>query len=115
MKRLLANLALTAILGVFALPLAAALQRSQTPVCCLPGGKHHCTQAPSESGLKGKNDRCPFAPPALATAVTTAVGAARYTLAEPALVGYFGPTAVQSAHRVAIRELPARGPPVVFL
>jgi hypothetical protein len=115
MRRLLANLALTAILGVFALPLAAALQQSQTPICCLPGGKHHCQQAPSGAGLKDKNDRCPFAPPALATTLTIAVDAASYTLAEPVVVGYFGPTAVQSDHLVAIRELSARGPPVVFL
>jgi hypothetical protein len=114
MKRLLANLALTAILGVFALPLAAALQRSQTPVCCLPGGKHHCQQAPSGAGLKDKNDTCPFAPPVLATAVTTAVGEASFTLAEPVVVGYFGPTAVQSDRQVAIRELSARGPPVLL-
>jgi hypothetical protein len=114
MRRLLANLALTAILGVFALPLAAALQQSQTPICCLPGGKHHCQQAPSGAGLKDKNDRCPFAPPSLATAVTTAVGGARFTLAEPVVVGYFGPIAAPSDHLTAIRELSARGPPFLL-
>jgi hypothetical protein len=115
MKRLLANIALTAILSTFALPLAATLQPSQMPACCLPGGKHHCKQAPSEAGLKDKNDRCPFAPPAFATAITTAVGVASFTLAGPAIVGYFGLIAAPSDHRVAIRELSARGPPVVSL
>jgi hypothetical protein len=115
MKRLLANLALAAILSGFALPLVFALQMSQVPACCLPGGKHHCQQAPSGAGLKDKDDRCPFVPPVLGTATTKAVGVASFTLAEPVVVGYFGPTAVQSDHQVAIRELSARGPPVVFL
>lgn len=115
MKRLLANLALTAILSAFALPLAAALQQSQTPMCCLPGGKHHCRQVPSESGFKDKNDKCPFAPPVFATAITTAVGVASFTLAEPVIVGYFGPTAASWDHAIAIRELSARGPPVFFV
>jgi hypothetical protein len=115
MKRLLANLALAAILSGFALPLAFALQVSQVPACCLPGGKHHCRQAPSETGLKDKNDTCPFAPPVLALAITTAVGAAICELAGPVIVGYFGPIAVQSDYRVAIRKLSARSPPVAFL
>jgi hypothetical protein len=115
MKRLLANLALTAILSGFALPLAVALQLSQVPACCLPGGKHHCKQAPSGAGLKDKNETCPFAPPALATAVTTTIGAASFTLAEPVIVGYFGLIAAASGHLIATRELSARGPPVVFL
>jgi|SRR5580692_9439888 hypothetical protein len=115
MRRLLANLALAAILSGFALPLAVTLPLSQTPACCLPGGKHHCRQAPAGAGLKDKNNTCPFAPPALATAVTTAIGAASFTLAESVIVGYFEPIAVQSDHRVAIRELSARGPPVVLL
>lgn len=115
MRRLLANLALTAILSVFALPLAAALQQSQTPICCLPGGKHHCRQVPSESGFKDKNDRCPFAPPVLAIATTKAVGVASLTLAEPVVVSYFAQISVPSGQRVAIRELSARGPPVFFV
>jgi hypothetical protein len=115
MKRLLANIALTAILSTFALPLVAALQPSQMPACCLPGGKHHCKQVPSEAGLKDKNNRCPFVPPAFATAITSAVGVASFTLAGPVIVGYFGLIAAPSDHQVAIRELSARGPPVVSL
>jgi hypothetical protein len=115
MRRLLANLALTAILSGFALPLAAALQLSQVPACCLPGGKHHCRQAPRGAGLKDKNDTCPFAPPTLATATTTAINATTFTLSEPMIVGDFGPIAELSGHEVAIRELFVRGPPVVFL
>jgi hypothetical protein len=114
MKRLLANLALTAILSGFALPLAFALQMSQVPVCCLPGGKHHCQQVPSGAGLKDKNDTCPFAPPTLATAITTAINATTFTLAETMIVGDFGPIAQPSGHEVAIRELSARGPPFVL-
>jgi hypothetical protein len=115
MKRLLANLALTAILSSFALPLAAALQLSQTPACCLPGGKHHCQQVPSGAGLKDKNDICPFAPPTLATAITTAVAEAIFKLAGLVIVGDFGPNVAQTEHLIAIRELSARGPPVAFL
>jgi hypothetical protein len=115
MRRLFANLALAAILSGFALPLAVSSRLSQTPACCLPGGKHHCRQSPPGEGLKDKNDTCPFAPPALAIAVTTAIGAVSFTLAESVIVGYFEPIAVESDYRVAIRELSARGPPVVFL
>jgi len=68
-RRLLANLALAAMLSIVALPLAVALQSSQTPACCLPSGKHHCRQSPTGPGFKSKNDECPYASLVVATEV----------------------------------------------
>jgi len=72
MKRLFANLALVAVLGVFVLPLAASLRGPDVPVCCLPGGKHHCLQHPAGTGpsFKIKTDACPYSPRFVATGLT---------------------------------------------
>ena len=111
MRRLLANIALAAILSAFALPLAVALQSSQIPACCLPGGKHHCKQTPTGQGFNGPTDKCPYASLAMAIEVR-AVAAAQFALAEPEIIGYLGRITARSGYRFADRELSARGPPV---
>jgi hypothetical protein len=111
MRRLLAHLALAAIVGPLLGPLALALQTSGTPACCLPGGKHHCRQAPTGQGFNSPTDKCPYASLAMATQVK-AVAAAQIGLAEPEVIGYFRPITARPGYRFADRELSARGPPV---
>lgn len=114
MRRLLAHLALATIVGPLLGPLAIALQTSETPACCLPGGKHHCRQTPNGQGFNSQTDKCPYASLAMATQVK-AVAAAQFGLAKPEVVGYFGPITARSGYRFADRELSARGPPVPHL
>jgi len=111
MRRLLANLALAAIVGPLLGPLAIALQTSEAPACCLPGGKHHCRQTPTGQGFNSRTDKCTYASSAMATQVK-AVAAAPFGLAEPELIAYFGPITGRSGYRFADRELFGRGPPV---
>ena len=114
MRRVLANLALAAILSTFVLPLAAAFKIEATPACCLPGGKHHCNQSRTGPGFKNQNDKCPSHSQVVATAVT-AIGLAKFDLAGPGISGRFRQVAAQAGHRIAARELSARGPPSSFL
>jgi hypothetical protein len=114
MRRLIAHLALAAILSSFLSPLAVALHSSGTPACCLPGGKHHCRQTPTGPGFKSQNDNCPYATLAITTEVK-AVRVAKFGLAAPAVVGYFGVVAVRGGYRFIASELSARGPPRSFL
>jgi hypothetical protein len=110
-RRLLAHLALAAIVGPLLGPLAIALQTSGTPACCLPGGKHHCRQTPTGQGFDSRTDKCTYASSAMATQVK-AVAAAQFGVAELEVLGYFGPITARSGYRFADRELSARGPPV---
>jgi hypothetical protein len=112
MKRVLAHFALFAILGPFVLPLALALRSSETPACCLPGGKHHCTQKPNGTGFKSKTDACPYASQFPATGLT-GLHFAKFDLAEPVVGGFFYSTLASAGHRIATRQLSDRGPPVL--
>ena len=114
MRRLLANLALVAILSTFVLPLAAAFEIAATPACCLPGGKHHCNQSPTGAGFKTQNDKCPYHSQIVATGAT-AKGSAKFDLAGLDVSGHFGQIAAQVGHSFGGRELSARGPPTSFL
>jgi hypothetical protein len=112
MKRLLANLALTAILSTLVLPLGVALETSSagTPVCCLPGGKHHCTERPSGAGLTGKSDGCPYASKFLATGFT-GLHVAKFEFSGAAAAGRFAAIAAFANYRIAGRQPTDRGPP----
>lgn len=114
MRRLLANLALAAILSTFILPLLVAFEIEATPACCLPGGKHHCNQGRNGPGFKNQNDKCPYHSQVVATAVT-AIGSAQFDLAGPDVRGRFRQVAAQAGHRIPARELSARGPPMSLL
>ena len=114
MRSFLANLALAAILSTFILPLAAAFEIAATPGCCLPGGKHHCNQSPTGPGFKTQNDKCPYRSQIVATGAT-AIGSAKFDLAELDVSGHFGQIAAQVGHPFGGRELSARGPPISFL
>jgi hypothetical protein len=114
MRRLLAHLALAAIVGPLFGPLAIALQTSAIPACCLPGGKHHCRQTPTGQGFTSQTDKCPYASLAMATQAKSVV-ATQFGLAKPEVIGYFGPITARSGYRFADRELSARGPPVPHL
>jgi hypothetical protein len=114
MRRVIAHVALAAIIGSLLSPLAVALQNSGTPACCLPGGKHHCRQSSSGTGFKSQNDKCPYASLGMATEVK-AVHEAKFDLAAPAVISHFGPVAVQVEYRFTAGELSARGPPLSSL
>ncbi len=114
MKRFVANLAVAAILGTFALPLAIALQNSGIRACCRPGGKHHCTQMPTGSGFKSKTDACPYASQFLATHLTT-LHPPQFELYAPHPVGAVDPTFAPSFHRIAGPTASDRGPPPFLL
>ena len=114
MRRVIAHLALAAILSSLLSPLAVAFQSSGIPACCLPGGKHHCRQSSTGPGFKSQNEKCPYASLGVATAVN-AVHVAKFDLAAPAVIGHFRLVAVQVEYRFTAGELCARGPPLSFL
>jgi hypothetical protein len=60
MGRLFASLVVAGILAGVLSPLAVALGTASRPACCLPSGKHHCSQYPSGPGFTSKSDQCPY-------------------------------------------------------
>jgi len=114
MRRLFANLAIAAILAGVVSPLAVALGTSSTAECCLPSGKHHCSQHSHGLGFKSKSDQCPYSSEVVVSRVQGRE-AVNFTLAAPQVTGNFRPIAVSSAYRVTFRELSARGPPAFSL
>jgi hypothetical protein len=110
MRRLLANLGLAAILGTFLLPLGVALQTSGTPACCLPGGKHHCTQKSAGPGFNSKTDACPYASQLLATGFT-GLSLAKFKITGPGIGGFIRAKLACVGHRIAGRQVSDRGPP----
>jgi hypothetical protein len=114
MKRVLANLALVAIVSTFAWPLVVGLARSETPACCRPGGKHHCGQKPDGPGLYSKIDACPYASHFLATGFT-GLFLATFEMAGLSSGGSIRVTPTPTDNRVAGRLPSDRGPPVLSL
>ena len=114
MRRLFASLAIAAILAGVVSPLAVALGTSSTAACCLPSGKHHCSQHSNGLGFKTKSDKCPYSSEFVVSRVQ-ALEAAHFSLGVPLVTRNFRPIAVSSAYRVAFRELSARGPPAFSL
>jgi hypothetical protein len=110
MRRLVTYLALAAFFSSLLLSLAATFQRSGTPACCLPGGKHHCRQHPSGPGFNSQNDKCPYASLAIAARVQM-VGADHFDFAPPSILTFFDLVDVESACRSTAGKLSARGPP----
>jgi len=114
MKRLLANLAFAAILSSSALPLVASLQKPEIPACCLPGGKHHCTQNSTGTGFKSKTDPCPYASQFLAAGLT-GLYLDRFEMAAPGVGDFTTATLAGPCQRIANRHLSDRGPPTPSL
>ena len=112
MRRLLANLALASILSIFVLPLAASLQQPGLPLCCRPGGKHHCMENSPKTGFKSKIDTCPYASHAIASPVT-ALQAGKFETGGPAVGGFVCLMQASSGYRIAGRRLSDRGPPAL--
>jgi hypothetical protein len=110
MRQLFASFAIAAILAGVVSPLAIALGTSSTPACCLPSGKHHCSQHSNGLGFKSKSDHCPY-PSGVVVSGFQGLEAANFALAAPQVTRNFGPIAVSSAYQVGFRELSARGPP----
>jgi hypothetical protein len=111
-KRLLANLALVAVISTFVLPLGVAFETRGTPVCCLPGGKHHCTQKSTGPELKGKTDACPYVSQLLATGFT-GLYLPKFELGGPAVVGLLAVIVAYSYYRNAGLRASDRGPPAL--
>ena len=112
MRRLAANLVIAAILGTFALPLTIALQNSGIPACCRPGGKHHCSQTPSENSFKSKSDACPYAAQFLATRVLSRYSA-KVDSSGLVFTGSLEITFVPSSYEFWRPQPSDRGPPLV--
>jgi hypothetical protein len=110
MKRLLANLALAALLCTFVLPLAGVLQRAETPACCLPGGNHRCTQKPPVSGFNRATGSCPYLSHFLATSFA-GLYLAKFEIAGPSIAKFIPTTFSCAVHRIAGPRLSNRGPP----
>ena len=55
-----ASLATAAILAGVLSPLAVALGTSSTAACCLPSGKHQCSQHSDGLGFRTTSDQCPY-------------------------------------------------------
>jgi hypothetical protein len=113
MKRLLTSFALAAILVGIVSPLAVALQASSTPSCCLPGGKHHCSQSPDGPGFNSNSEPCPYASELFLTEIA-GLQARTYSLAAPQPTSEYIAGATDSGYRVFVREISARGPPPSF-
>ena len=110
MRRLFTHLALAAFFSNLLSPLAVTLQSSGTPLCCLPGGKHHCRQNPAEPGFRSQSGKCPYGLLAIATQQKI-VRADNFDLAPPRILDYFNLVDVQSACRFTAGSLFPRGPP----
>jgi hypothetical protein len=100
MKRLFANLTLAAIVSIFFLPLAASLRKPEVPVCCLPGGKHHCTQGSSETGFNSNAQVCPYISHFLAAGFT-GLYLGKFELAGLAVVDLILAAPECTGHRIA--------------
>jgi hypothetical protein len=114
MRRLTAHLVLAVILSGLLSPLALALMVAGTPACCLPGGKHHCSQSPKGLGFTSQKDKCPYACLAVVTNVR-AIRVEKFYLATPALSGYWTSAAIPVRYRTIPGQLFTRGPPLLFL
>lgn len=114
MRYLTARLALVAILSSVLSPLALALMIARSPVCCLPGGKHHCSQSRKGLGFTSEQDKCPYTSLAVATSVR-AMRVEKFDLATPALGGYWTTGTVPVRYRTIPGKLYTRGPPRLFL
>jgi hypothetical protein len=114
MKRVLANFALAAIVSTFAWPLLVSLQRSETPACCRPGGKHHCGQKPNGTGFQSKTDACPYASHFLATSFT-GLSFAKFEMTGLGGGGFILVKLASTDNRVAGRLPSDRGPPALSL
>jgi hypothetical protein len=110
MRRLVANLALTTILSIFFLPLAASLRKPEVPVCCLPGGKHHCTQSSTGTGFNSKAQVCPYLSHFLTTGFT-GLYLGKFELVGLAVAGFILAASACAAHRISSRHVSDRGPP----
>jgi hypothetical protein len=115
MRRLFAGLAIAIILAGLVSPLAVALgNTSSTPACCLPSGKHHCTQHSNGTGFKSKSEPCPYSSEILISGFQ-GLEAPEFALAASHAASKVGIGAVSSDYRIAFRELSARGPPSLSL
>jgi hypothetical protein len=66
MRRCLSIFVLVLLLAPLALPLTLAGGAPALPICCRPGGAHHCTggmtgQAPQGDGFRDAARACPYA------------------------------------------------------
>ncbi len=114
MTQLFASFAIAAILVGVVSPLAVALGTSSNAACCLPSGKHHCSQHSNGLGFKTKSDQCAYSS-GVVVGRFQGLEAASFALAARQVTRNFGTVAVSSAHRNAFRELSARGPPAFSL
>jgi hypothetical protein len=114
MRRLFAGLAITIILASLVSPLAVALGTSSTPACCLPSGKHHCSQHSKGLGFKSKGEQCPYSSEIVISGFQ-GLEAPKFALTAPLATSKVGLGAVSNHSRIVFRELPARGPPSLSL
>jgi hypothetical protein len=104
MGRLFASLVVAGILAGVLSPLAVALGTASRPACCLPSGKHHCSQYPSGPGFTSKSDQCPYSSEVVVSGFQE-LEAINFALAAPQVTRHFGVMAASGAYRVAFREL----------
>ena len=114
MRQLFASLAIAAILAGVLSPLAVALGTSSNAACCLPSGKHHCSQHSNGLGFKAKSDQCPYSSEVVVPRFQ-GLEAANFALASPEVTRNFGAIGITGWYRLAFRELSARGPPAFSL
>lgn len=110
MRQLFASLAIAVILAGALSPLAVALGTSSTPACCLPSGKHHCSQHSNGPGFKSKSDQCPYSSEVVLSGFP-GLEAAKFALVAPQVTRNDGTSAGSRDYRAAFCDLSARGPP----
>jgi hypothetical protein len=114
MRQLFATVAIAAILAGIVSALAITLEASSTPACCLPSGKHQCSQYSNDPGIKTKSNQCPYSSEVVVSRVQ-GLEAVNFALAAPQGAANLGAIGISSAYRFAFRELPGRGPPAFAL
>src|ERR1700688_2202933 len=107
MRRLFATVATAAFLAGTVSALAIALGVSSTLGCCLPSGKHQCSQHSNVPEFKTKSNQCPYSFEVVVSRLQ-GLQVANFALAAPQHAGNLGAIGISSAYRFVFRELPGR-------
>jgi hypothetical protein len=122
MRRVMASLVAVLFGWLLILPVFAASNQSNLPLCCRKNGKHHCAmgsiQSPgSESAIATLGQKCPYLPHAIAAAHSESYAPANVPFSLSGLIGHSAalPRTEAGYHVSFHRSTTDRGPPLSSL